>query len=142
VGCYSGGGDFNLIRGADDKNNCNINWPRVHLFNDCIARLALREFRRSAARFTLANKQLNPMRSVLDRLFVSPEWESQFPIASPRVETRIGSDYTPCCLTLEKVFWSGLLYYYLKRVGCRYRASLILSKKIGRESLLPLGVER
>jgi hypothetical protein len=38
-------GDFNLIRGPEDKNNDNINWPRVHLFNDCIANLALRENR-------------------------------------------------------------------------------------------------
>jgi exonuclease III len=50
------GGDFNLIRGAEDKNNSNINWPRVHLFNDCIARLALRELNRSGARFTWTNK--------------------------------------------------------------------------------------
>jgi hypothetical protein len=33
-------GEFNLIRGARDKSNANINWPRFHLFNDCIARLA------------------------------------------------------------------------------------------------------
>jgi hypothetical protein len=46
------GGDFNLIRGAQDKNNDNINWPRVHLFNDCIARLALRELKHNGARFT------------------------------------------------------------------------------------------
>jgi hypothetical protein len=34
-------GDFNLIKGAQDKNNANINWPLVNAFNDCIARLAL-----------------------------------------------------------------------------------------------------
>jgi hypothetical protein len=65
------GGDFNLIRRAEDKNNCNINWPRIHLFNDCLARLDLREIIGTGARFTCTNKQLNPVRSVLDRVFVS-----------------------------------------------------------------------
>jgi exonuclease III len=46
------GGDFNLIRGAEDKNNKNINWPIIHLFNDCIARLVLRELKGNGARFT------------------------------------------------------------------------------------------
>jgi exonuclease III len=30
-------GDFNFIRGAQDKNNDNINWPLVNAFNDSIA---------------------------------------------------------------------------------------------------------
>jgi hypothetical protein len=48
--------DFNLIRGRADKNNRNIDWPRVNLFNDCIARLNLSEVVRSGARFTWSNK--------------------------------------------------------------------------------------
>jgi hypothetical protein len=32
-------GDFNLIKGSADKNNRNIDWSRVNLFNDSIARL-------------------------------------------------------------------------------------------------------
>jgi endonuclease/exonuclease/phosphatase family metal-dependent hydrolase len=92
------GGDFNLTRGAEDKNNSNINWPIVHLFNDCIARLALRELNRSGARFTWTNKQVNPVRSVLDRVFISPSWETHFPMASLSAETRIGSDHTPLIL--------------------------------------------
>jgi hypothetical protein len=31
------GGDFNLIRAAEDKNNDNINWTLIDLFNDSIA---------------------------------------------------------------------------------------------------------
>ena len=46
------GGDFNLIRGPQDKNNNNINWPRVNLFNDAIASLALREISRTGAAYT------------------------------------------------------------------------------------------
>jgi exonuclease III len=50
------GGDFNLIRGVDDKNNININWPRVRQFNDVIASLSLREINRTGSRFTWTNK--------------------------------------------------------------------------------------
>jgi hypothetical protein len=73
-------------------------WPRIHLFNDCIARLALTELKRSGARFTWSNKQVNPVRSMLDRVFISPEWETHFPMATLSVETRIGSDHTPLIL--------------------------------------------
>ena len=46
------GGDFNLIRSPDEKNNDRINLPRMQLFNDCIAELGLRELERTGARFT------------------------------------------------------------------------------------------
>jgi hypothetical protein len=49
-------GDFNLIRGRADKNNRNIYWPRVNLFNECITRLHLSEVVRCGARFTWSNK--------------------------------------------------------------------------------------
>jgi hypothetical protein len=75
------GGDFNLIRGFRDKNNSNINCPRVYSFNDCIANLELREIRRTGARYTWSNKQLNPVRCVLDRVFMSTDWETLFPCA-------------------------------------------------------------
>jgi endonuclease/exonuclease/phosphatase family metal-dependent hydrolase len=93
-------GDFNLIRGRNDKNNRNIDWPRVNMFNDSIARLQLREVVRSGARFTWTNKQLNPVRSVLDRVLISPQWEITFPLLSLVAESSIGSDHTPLVLPL------------------------------------------
>ena len=89
------GGDFNLIRSGADKNNSNINWPRVAMFNTAIASMALREVARSGARFTWTNKQLAPVRSVLDRVFMSPEWEMGFPLCTLVAETRIGFDHVP-----------------------------------------------
>ena len=89
------GGDFNLIRLGADKNNDNINWPRVAMFNNAIASMALREVARTGARYTWTNKQLAPVRSVLDRVFLSPDWEVVFPLCSLLAETRIGSDHVP-----------------------------------------------
>jgi hypothetical protein len=91
-------GDFNLIRGAQDKNNNNIHWPRVNAFNDAIARMALREVAQAGVRFTWSNRQRNPIRCVLDRVLVSPEWELQFPLLSLRAATCLGSDHNPLVL--------------------------------------------
>jgi endonuclease/exonuclease/phosphatase family metal-dependent hydrolase len=98
------GGDFNLIRDARDKNNANINWPRLHRFNDAIAAMSLREIPRTGARFTWTNRQLNPIRCVLDRVFMSMAWEAAFSLCSLAAITRIGSDrITPLCyLTLGR----------------------------------------
>jgi hypothetical protein len=93
------GGDFNLIRGSEDKNNSNIDWPRVHRFNDCIASLALREVRRTGARYTWTNRQLDPVRCVLDRVFMTAEWEALFPLCSLVADTIIGSDHSPLILS-------------------------------------------
>ncbi|KAE8782108.1 hypothetical protein D1007_44487 [Hordeum vulgare] len=66
-------GDFNLIRWASDKISPNVDRARMRLLNDCIADLALREIALVGARFTWSNKQADPIRSVLDRVFVSPQ---------------------------------------------------------------------
>jgi hypothetical protein len=87
-------GDFNLIRGRADKNNNNIDWQCIHLFNDCIARLQLSEVVRSGARYTWSNKQHNPVICVLDRVLVSPPWETSFPLMSLLAESSIGSDHS------------------------------------------------
>ena len=67
----------------------------MSLFNDAIAAASLREAARTGARFTWTNKQLRPVRSVLDRVFFTPEWEALFPMCSLVAETRIGSDHIP-----------------------------------------------
>ena len=52
------GGDFNLIRSGADKNNANINWNRVAMFNNAIAAMALREVAISSVRYTCIIKQV------------------------------------------------------------------------------------
>jgi endonuclease/exonuclease/phosphatase family metal-dependent hydrolase len=91
-------GDFNLIRGAQDKNNANINWPLVNAFNDSIARLALREVACTSARYIWSNRQHVPVRCVLDRVLVSPKWETQFPLTLLRDTTCLGLDHSTLVL--------------------------------------------
>ncbi|CAM0912939.1 unnamed protein product [Alopecurus aequalis] len=92
-------GDFNLIRSPDDKSSANLDVHRMRMFNDCIADLALREIRRVGARYTWTNNRVDPIRSVLDRVFVSVDWEVAFPLCSLRALTRVGSDHTPLLLS-------------------------------------------
>jgi endonuclease/exonuclease/phosphatase family metal-dependent hydrolase len=106
-------GDFNLIRCAGDKSNNNINWPWVRRFNDAIAAMSLRELNRVGARFTWTNRQLCPIRSVLDRVFVSPSWELVFPLCSVTAITRIGSDHCPLILDSgEEVTWKPTRFFF------------------------------
>jgi endonuclease/exonuclease/phosphatase family metal-dependent hydrolase len=67
----------------------------MDLFNDNIAAWALREIPRTGARFTWKNRQLNPVRSTLDRVFISPAFEAVFPLCALTAETSLGSDHTP-----------------------------------------------
>ncbi|KAK1614885.1 hypothetical protein QYE76_020402 [Lolium multiflorum] len=53
---------------------------------------------RGGARYTWTNKQLNPVRSVLDRVLVSTDWEMLFPLCSLTGLTIIGSDHAPLIL--------------------------------------------
>ena len=93
------GGDFNLIRSPDDKSSGNVDIPRMQMFNDCIADLALREITRVRAHYTWSNNRIEPTRSVLDRVLVSVEWEIAFPLCSLRALTRVGSDHSPLLLS-------------------------------------------
>jgi exonuclease III len=93
------GGDFNLIRFAGDKSNGNICWSRARRFNDTIASLSLKEIRRAWAHYMWMNKQFDPIRCTLDRVFVAPAWEACFPRCSLTAITRIGSDHCPLLLS-------------------------------------------
>ncbi|XP_020191088.1 uncharacterized protein [Aegilops tauschii subsp. strangulata] len=54
------GGDFNLVRFAEDKSNAHVNFARMQMFNDCIADLGLRKIDRIGASFTWTNRQASP----------------------------------------------------------------------------------
>ena len=95
------GGDFNLLRFAEGKNNGIVNFLRMQMFNDCIADLGLRELDRIGDRFTWTNRQADPTLSVLDRVLVSPEWELRCPLASLRAITHIGLDHVPLLLSSQ-----------------------------------------
>jgi hypothetical protein len=92
------GGDFNIIRRQEEKNNTNFNakWPFV--FNAIIESLNLREIALSGRQFTWASRRETPTYEKLDRILVTSEWEQKFPLVSVRAMTRTSSDHTPLLL--------------------------------------------
>ena len=78
------GGDFNILRYQQDKNNDRFDnyWP--FLFNAVIDSLNLREVKLSGRQFTWANNRTVPTYEKLDRVLVDTEWENKYPLVSVR----------------------------------------------------------
>ena len=89
------GGDFNIIRREEEKNNSNFNarWPVV--FNAIIESLDLKEIQLSGRQYTWASRRETPTYEKLDRFLASVEWEQKYPLVSVHAMTRAGSDHTP-----------------------------------------------
>lgn len=89
------GGDFNLVRDSSKKSTGNVNNSLVNLFNQFVSDVSLREMHRHGGMYTWSNKQSVPIMAILDSVFLSADWEVQFPLANARSLTRVGSDHNP-----------------------------------------------
>ncbi|KAJ1267831.1 hypothetical protein BS78_07G088000 [Paspalum vaginatum] len=92
------GGDFNIMRGPQEKSKGNFSnrWP--FLFNAAIDAYNLRELELSGRQFTWANNLSNQTFEKLDRILVTTEWETKYPKATVQALTREISDHTPLFL--------------------------------------------
>lgn len=103
VDCSCVCGDFNMIRAVEEKNNDNIHWNRVELFNDFITQNGLIEIKNSGKRYTWSNNQSKVVLQILDRFLVSSKWEERFPLSTVTVTPRLFSDHAPIFLdTMEE----------------------------------------
>jgi hypothetical protein len=84
------GGDFNMIRFPWEKSSDNDNFSQMNLFNTFILDFGLLELIRMGSKYTLTNKQLNLVMSVLDRVLTCPEWDLHYRNASCESITRVG----------------------------------------------------
>lgn len=73
------GGDFNLVRDSSEKSTGNVNMSLVNLFNQFLSDTSLRELHRHGGAYTWTNKQVALIMSMLDRVFISEDWEEHFP---------------------------------------------------------------
>ena len=89
------GGDFNIIRRQEEKNNSNFNarWPFI--FNTIIESLELKELCLSGRQYTWASRREITTYEKLDRFLASVEWEQKFPLVTVHALMRTGSDHTP-----------------------------------------------
>jgi hypothetical protein len=81
------GGDFNIIRKTEEKNNNNFKarWPFV--FNAIIEHLNLKEIALSGRQYTWASRRDEPTYEKLDRVLASISWEQKFPLVTVRALT-------------------------------------------------------
>jgi len=94
------GGDFNLVRSSLDKNNGQVNFRWVDLFNEWVSRWGLIELELRNRKYTWTNNQENVVMTRLDRVFVSTELESVFPLARIKALDRTPSDHNPILVDL------------------------------------------
>jgi exonuclease III len=108
------GGDFNLIREVGDKNNKNVNLDLMNMFNMFIDLHQLQEIRRNVPKFTWSNKQSDLVMVNLDRVLVSTEWETKYPLCSAWSKTRVGSDHCPIILDTGEGSNERPKYFYFE----------------------------
>jgi hypothetical protein len=89
------GGDFNIIRKTEEKNNNNFKarWPFV--FNAIIEHLNLKEIALSGRQYTWASRRDEPTYEKLDRVLASISWEQKFPLVTVRALSSAESYHTP-----------------------------------------------
>ena len=89
------GGDFNLVRSQEDKNNRAVDFKWVDKFNAWIEIWGLMEINVAGRHYTWSNNQENLVMSRIDRVFCTTSFEALFPLAKVEALARLGSDHTP-----------------------------------------------
>lgn len=65
------GRDFNLVRRVEDKSSRQVDIRFMNAFNDMIDVVSVIELYRNGSKYNWSNKQLDPVLSVLDSIFVT-----------------------------------------------------------------------
>jgi hypothetical protein len=97
------GGDFNILRFANEKNKDGGVNRFSDEFNAIIGRFALRELPLSGGFFTWSNNQINPTLEKLDRILINSAWETVFPLSGARKIPRVMSDHNPIIVDTKEV---------------------------------------
>ena len=105
------GGDFNLTKASSDKNNGNINYHWTDLFNDWVNQWGLIELKNPCKSFTWTNNQESLVMAKIDRIFITTDWNSAFPLARVKALDRLLSDHNPLLLDAgtNNFFWKEAL---------------------------------
>jgi hypothetical protein len=93
------GGDFNMIRYIHEKSLGTKYTIWLDMLNNFINDTKIIELIRGGSLFTWTNKQQNPIRSNLDKIFVSKSWDQHYLRTRVMTMTRVGSN-------LDRIFLS------------------------------------
>jgi endonuclease/exonuclease/phosphatase family metal-dependent hydrolase len=89
------GGDFDILRWREDKNNDKFNPIWSFMFIAIIETLDLRKFGISGRQFSSAKRRENLSYKKSDHILATAGWEHKFSLVSVRALTRQESDHTP-----------------------------------------------
>jgi hypothetical protein len=95
------GGDFNIIRRAEEKNKPGGVNKWSFLFNSIIDQNDLVEFELNNRLFTWSNNRNDPTFEKLDRFLASPEWDIAYNNITVLGLNRSFSDHVPLCLRTD-----------------------------------------
>jgi len=111
------GGDFNILRSPNEKNNDKYDhrWP--FLFNAIIDGLNLRELEMSGRKYTWANSLEKPTYEKLDRILMATEWEQKFPLSNVIALNRDISNHTPLLLNTRDSSSNATQYQFKFELG-------------------------
>jgi endonuclease/exonuclease/phosphatase family metal-dependent hydrolase len=101
------GGDFNMIRYIHEKSLGTKYTIWLDMLNNFINDTKIIELIRGGSLFTWTNKQQNPIRSNLDKIFVSKSWDQHYLRTRVMTMTRVGSDHNPLILDNGEQVESG-----------------------------------
>ena len=96
-------GDFNQVRWLVDRSAANRSFNLMELYNDFIAENALTDVPLRNRAFTWTNKRPQPVFSKIDRVFISHEWTTSYPMIMLEAQEIIVSDHVPLVLTCKGV---------------------------------------
>jgi exonuclease III len=93
------GGDFNIIRKREEKNNNNFKARWAFVFNAINEHLNLREIALSGRQFTWVSHRDEPTYEKLDIFLASISWEHKFPLVTVHSLRRADSYHTPILIS-------------------------------------------
>jgi exonuclease III len=94
-------GDFNLLRGAADKNQGHLDNHLCSLFNNTLDCLGVVELQLQDCLFTWSNMRSAPTLARLDRAFVNNDHTSSFPSTTLTTLPRLASDHKPLLVSMS-----------------------------------------
>jgi hypothetical protein len=106
------GGDFNIIRKAEEKNRPGGVNKWSFLFNSIIEQNGLVEFDLNNRLFTWSNNRVDPTFEKLDRFLASPEWDLTYNNISVRALNRSFSDHVPLCIQTNVISTGSRVFKY------------------------------
>lgn len=96
------GGDFNVVRFNEERRGGDRNDNERSRFNGTIQQLQLMDLSIADRKYIWSSLHESPSLAKLDRILVSLEWESYFPLARVQLCHCLTSDHVPLKLIIRE----------------------------------------